>query len=151
MTSPMVGAAGSVFPIEDSAAVTGPVVHRHALFDRLAGASRVTQITAPPGSGKTLLLRSWIDAASLAERVGWGWVQRGERESQRFWISVIEALGGTSQGSTRVRGLTPAPDLDGWAIVERLLDDLGSLEEWVWLVIDDLHELRSTEALSQLE
>jgi LuxR family maltose regulon positive regulatory protein len=78
-------------------------------------------------------------------------VQRQERDAQRFWISVIEALGATAAGSTRVRGLTPAPDLDGWAIVERLLEDLGSLEGPVWLVIDDLHELRSTEALSQLE
>jgi LuxR family maltose regulon positive regulatory protein len=132
-------------------AVTGTVVDRRALFDRLAGASRVTQITAPPGSGKTLLLRSWIAAAGLAERVGWVWVQRGERESQRFWVSVIEALAAAAPGSMRVRGVTPAPDLDGWVIVERLLEDLGSLEGRVWLVIDDLHELRSTEALSQLE
>jgi LuxR family maltose regulon positive regulatory protein len=131
--------------------VTGTVVDRRALFDRLAGASRVTQITAQPGSGKTLLVRSWIGAVGNAERVGWVWVQRGERESERFWISVIEALGATAPGSTRVRGLTPAPDLDGWAIVERLLEDLGSLEDRVWLVIDDLHELGSTEALSQLE
>ncbi|HZD13615.1 MAG TPA: LuxR C-terminal-related transcriptional regulator [Pseudonocardiaceae bacterium] len=131
--------------------VTGTVVGRRALFDRLAGASRVTQITAPPGSGKTMLVRSWIGEAGLAERAGWVSVQRQERDAQRFWISVIEALGATAAGSTRVRGLTPAPDLDGWAIVERLLEDLGSLEGPVWLVIDDLHELRSTEALSQLE
>jgi LuxR family maltose regulon positive regulatory protein len=131
--------------------VTGAVVERRALFDRLAGASRVTQITAPPGSGKTVLLRSWIREAGLAESAGWVSVQRDERDTQRFWISVIEALGATAPGSTRVRGLTPAPALDGWAIVERLLEDLGSLEGQVWLVIDDLHELRSTEALRQLE
>jgi LuxR family maltose regulon positive regulatory protein len=131
--------------------VTGTVVDRRALFDRLAGASRVTQITAPPGSGKTSLLRSWIGEAGLEECAGWVSVQRQERDAQRFWISVIEALGTTAAGSTRVRGLTPAPDLDGWAIVERLLEDVGSLEQRVWLVIDDLHELRSAEALGQLE
>ena len=85
------------------------------------------------------------------EAVGWVSVQRQERDAQRFWISVIEALGATGPGSTRVRGLTPAPNLDCWAIVERLLEDLGSLEDPVLLVIDDLHELRSTEALCQLE
>jgi LuxR family maltose regulon positive regulatory protein len=131
--------------------MTGTIVDRPGLFDRLTGASRVTQISAPPGSGKTLLLRSWISAAGLGECVGWVWVQRGLRESERFWVSVIEALRATAEGSTRIRGLTPAPDLDGWAIVERLLEDLGSLEGRVWLVIDDLHELRSTEALSQVE
>jgi LuxR family transcriptional regulator, maltose regulon positive regulatory protein len=130
---------------------TGTVVDRRALFDQLAGARRVTQITAPPGSGKTMLLRSWIGEAGLAKCAGWVSVQRQERDAQRFWISVIEALGATAPGSTRVRSLTPAPDLDGWAIVERLLEDLGSLEDPVWLVIDDLHELWSTEALSQLE
>src|SRR4051794_11514081 len=131
--------------------VTRAVIDRRALFVRLAGASRVTQITAPPGSGKTQLLRSWIGEAGLAERAGWLSVQHEERDAQRFWISLIEALCATAPGSTRVRSLTPAPDLDGWAIVERLLEDLGSLEDRVWLVIDDLHELRSTEALGQLE
>jgi LuxR family maltose regulon positive regulatory protein len=130
---------------------TGAVVDRHVLFDRLAGAHRVTQVTAPAGSGKTMLLRSWVDQAGLAERVGWVWVERGERDAQRFWISVIEALSATAAGSAQVRGVTPAPDLDPWAIVERLLEDVRSLEGPVWLVIDDLHELRSAEALSQLE
>jgi ATP/maltotriose-dependent transcriptional regulator MalT len=33
----------------------------------------------------------------------------------------------------------------------KLLEDLGSLEDRLWLVIDDLHELRSADALAQLE
>src|SRR3954469_10731017 len=93
--------------------VTGSVVARRALFDRLAGANRVTQITAPPGSGKTQLLRSWIGEAGLAERAGWVSVQGGERDAQRFWIEVIEALRATGPGAGRVRGVTPAPELDG--------------------------------------
>ena len=39
-------------------------------------------------------------------------------------------------------------DGDGWAVVERLLEDLEPLEDPLWLVIDDLHELHSAEALS---
>ena len=50
-----------------------------------------------------------------------------------------------------MRPLTAAPDLDGWAVVERLLKDLEPLEDQIWLVIDDVHELRSAEALRQLE
>ena len=175
MTAAVVGAAVSLLPMDGAESepvpdkavftavprstasaescrqATGVVVHRRALFDRLAGAGRVTRITAPPGSGKTLLLRSWIREAGLVEVAGWVSVQREEGDAQRFWISVIEALRATAPGSALVRGLTPAPDLDCWVIVERLLEDLGSLEDRVWLVIDDLHELRSTEALSQLE
>ncbi len=47
--------------------------------------------------------------------------------------------------------MTAAPDLDGWAISERLLTDLVRLEDRLWLVIDDMHELGPAEARSQLE
>jgi LuxR family maltose regulon positive regulatory protein len=64
---------------------------------------------------------------------------------------VLGALRGTRAGSRVVRQLTAAPNLDGWAVVERLLKDLAPLADRPWLVIDDLHELRSAEALAQLE
>jgi LuxR family maltose regulon positive regulatory protein len=108
-------------------------------------------VSAPAGSGKTLLLRSWIGEAGLAERAAWVPVQGEERGPQRFWLSLLGALRDTAAGSKLVRPLTAAPDLDGWAVVERLLEDLGGLEDRVWLVIDDVHELRPDEALRQLE
>jgi LuxR family maltose regulon positive regulatory protein len=132
-------------------AVQGGIVYRRVLFGRLTGASRVTVLSAPAGSGKTFLLRSWIAEAGLVERAAWVAVQGGERDPQRFWVSVADALRLTVPGSALVRGLTAAPDLDGWAVVERLLKDLVSLEDRVWLVIDDVHELRAAEALRQLE
>jgi LuxR family transcriptional regulator, maltose regulon positive regulatory protein len=127
------------------------VVARRALFARLTEAGRVTVLSAAAGSGKTILLRSWIADAGLAERAAWVPVHGEERHPQRFWISVADALRDTAAGSALVRPLTAAPDLDGWAIVERLLQDLHSLPYRVWLVIDDLHELRSAQALRQLE
>jgi LuxR family maltose regulon positive regulatory protein len=63
-------------------------------------------------------------------------------------LAVLGALRQTSAGSTLVRPVTAAPDLDGWAIVERLLKDLAQLAqlaEPVWLVLDDVHELGSAE------
>src|SRR5262249_32132892 len=53
-------------------------------------------------------------------------------------------------GSAVGRGLTAGPDLDGWVITERLLADLAPLEDQLWLVVDDVHEL-GPEALAQLE
>jgi hypothetical protein len=44
----------------------GGVVSRPGLFGRLGGSARVTVVSAPPGSGKTVLLRSWIGQAGLA-------------------------------------------------------------------------------------
>ena len=47
------------------------VVSRPGLFELLSAAGRVTEVSAPPGSGKTLLLRSWIGQAGLKERAAW--------------------------------------------------------------------------------
>jgi len=129
----------------------GGIVGRHLLFERLGRAGRITEVSAPAGSGKTILLRSWIDEAGLVEHAALVSVQGEQRDPQRFWISVADALRDTRAGSALVRPLTAAPDLDGWAVVERLLADLGSLQDRIWLVIDDLHELGSAEALRQLE
>jgi LuxR family transcriptional regulator, maltose regulon positive regulatory protein len=147
----------AVRPAEGSDAVAdriartgaGGVVSRAGLFERLGASARVTVLSAPPGSGKTVLLRSWITEAGLADSAAW--VPVDERDPQRFWVSVVGALRQTTRGAALVRPLTAAPDLDGWVVVERLLKDLAPLEDRVWLVIDDAHELGSAEALAQLE
>ena len=80
--------------------------------------------------------------------MGWVSVRRGERDAQRFWLSVIDALAGPVGVVQRV---DPAPIFQGEAVVERLLADLGSVEDPAVLLIDDLHELDSADALSWLE
>ena len=99
------------------------------LWERLGEAARVTLVSAPPGSGKTVLLRSWISAAGLAEYAAWVPVGRGEGDPQRLWLAMLDALRQTAPGSGLVRPLTAAPDLDGWAIMERLLTDLAPLRD----------------------
>jgi len=129
----------------------GGIVARPELFRRLTASPRVTVVSAPAGSGKTVLLRSWMGQGDLAGRVGWIAAGRDDRDPQRFWLSVLAALRRTVAGATLVRQLTPAPDLDGWSVVERLLEDLTPLDDRLWLVIDDVHQLEQTEALQQLE
>jgi len=97
------------------------------------------------------LLRSWISQAGAAGSAAWVTVRRGERDPQQFWLSVLGALRQTAPGLVLVQPLTAAPDLDGWAIAERLLKDLAPLENRIYLVIDDLHELGPAEAQQQLE
>jgi LuxR family transcriptional regulator, maltose regulon positive regulatory protein len=133
------------------AVVSGGVVYRPRLFERLVRSGRVTEVSAPAGSGKTVLLRSWVSESGLADRAGWVPVQRDERDPQRFWVSVADALRGTGPGSVVVEPVTAAPGLDGWEMVERLLKDLAELDGRIWLVIDDVHELRSADVLRQLE
>src|SRR5580698_6227840 len=131
--------------------VRGEVVSRRPLFGRLAEAERVVQISAPAGSGKTVLIRSWLAEAGLARYAAWVAVDGEQQDPQEFWISVAGALRGTPAGSALVRPLTAAPDLDGWSVVDRLLKDLAPLQDRLWLVVDDVQGLGSAEARRQLE
>jgi LuxR family maltose regulon positive regulatory protein len=88
-------------------AVGSGMVCRDGLLARLGAAARVTQISAPAGSGKTSLLRSWIGAAGLADRAAWVCAQG--RDEQRFWTAVADALRDTSVGAPLVRGVTAGP------------------------------------------
>jgi len=117
------------------------VVSRPRLLGRLGAQARVSVVSAPAGSGKTVLLRSWISWAGLAGQAAWVAAGRGERDPLRFWLSVLAALRQTAAGSVLVREVTAAPDLDGWVITERLLADLAPLDDRLWLVVDDVHEL----------
>jgi len=128
----------------------GGVVARPGLYGRLGGPARVTVVAAPAGSGKTVLLRSWMDQAGLSGRAAWVPAGRDERDPQHFWLAVLAALRQTAAGSALVAPLTAAPDLDGWAITERLLADLAPLDDQLWLVVDDVHE-QGPQVLAQLE
>jgi LuxR family maltose regulon positive regulatory protein len=44
---------------------------RPRLFGRLAAPARVSVVSAPPGSGKTALLRSWVGQAGVAGSAAW--------------------------------------------------------------------------------
>ena len=129
------------------------VVSRTALFELLrAGfAGGITLVSAPAGSGKTVLLRSWIEAAGIGDRTAWVSVERDERDVQRFWLSVVEALRGAAGVQGPIEDLAPTPEFDGEAVADRIADGARSLEEPVLLVIDDLHQLTEPGALAQLD
>src|SRR5271166_3949750 len=132
----------------------GPfVVARRELFGLLSddGSRGVTLLSAPAGSGKTVLLRSWIEDSGLGDRVAWVSVERGEQDAQRFWLSVIGEVRAAIGADAFVEKRGPAPVFEGEAVVGRLAAELGSLERPVLLVLDDLHELHAADALRQLE
>ena len=58
-------------------AVRDGVVARCSLSRRLTEAQRVVQVSAPAGSGKTVLLRSWIADSGLDKQVAWVVVPAG--------------------------------------------------------------------------
>ncbi len=111
----------------------------------------MTLVSAPPGSEKTVLLRTWIDEAGLRARTAWVLVGRHERDAQRYWLSVVEGLRSAVGGDGLVQKLEPTPEFDGDTLVRRLISELEALDEPVVLVVDDLHELGSPDAQAQLE
>jgi ATP/maltotriose-dependent transcriptional regulator MalT len=119
------GPAGRLEPIAGrvGGSGVGGVVSRSGLFERLGAAARVTVVSAPPGSGKTILLRSWIDAAGLAARAAWVSVGHDERDPQRFWVSLLGALRQTSAGSALV-DIRPHLEAEGRRVAELRADGL---------------------------
>jgi LuxR family maltose regulon positive regulatory protein len=119
-----------------------------ACLDR-ASERKVTIISAPAGSGKTSLLRAWADRPDRAHRLAVVQVRRDQHDAQLFWLAVLNAVRQAS-GTTRDELPAATPAFNGRAMVDRVLSELAEHRGRIVLVIDDVHELASTEALAQL-
>ena len=120
-----------------------------AALDR-AAAGKVTIISAPAGSGKTSLLRAWAGRPGRPHRLAVVQVQRNQQDAQQFWLALLDAVRHVSGPASRAEALAATPGFDGRAMVDRVLAELADHHGRVILVIDDLHELSSPEALAQL-
>ncbi|MDT4933505.1 MAG: LuxR family transcriptional regulator, maltose regulon positive regulatory protein [Pseudonocardiales bacterium] len=119
------------------------------LLDR-AVTKRLTVISAPPGSGKTSLLRAWADR-STNRRVAFVSVERDQQNDQRFWCAVLDAIRSPAPSIDAETPPATTAGLDVDQVIDSVLSELAEHAEPVVLIIDDLHELRSADALSQLE
>ncbi|WP_344668332.1 helix-turn-helix transcriptional regulator [Catenulispora yoronensis] len=142
----------------------GPTHQQLIARDRLlnlldaATAGKVTVISAPAGSGKTSLLRNWVDLAEgggpgrQPGRVAYIPGEQFRGESQPFWLSVLDAVRYPVSRAGREPAPT-TPHFEAARVVDLILAELAAYaapDRRIVLAIDDVHELISAETAAHL-
>ena len=140
-------------PISGDVSVARRLLDREDLLQMLdrAVSKRVTMVVAPPGSGKTSLLRAWAARSAKLRRVASVSVDRDEEDAQRFWSAVLDAIRSSTRSIDPQTQHAAAAAVDADQLVDTVVSELAEQVGPVVLIIDDLHELRSPDARAQLE
>jgi LuxR family maltose regulon positive regulatory protein len=142
----------------DSKVVVPPLPPRYIPRPRLLDAldealSRpLTLLSAGPGSGKTVLLSSWVRQRS--ETVAWLSLDKNDGAPSRFWPLLFRALHGTVEVDPDA-GVAPAllgtDDMASDIALNSLAAALQTASESVLMVLDDAHVLDDPTVLEALD
>jgi LuxR family transcriptional regulator, maltose regulon positive regulatory protein len=134
-------------------ALPATLVSRPRLTEWLHRATEhpVTLIAGPAGSGKTTVLAEWaLQQRHVGVAVAWVGLEPGDDDGARFWYLVLTALedvrpGVGSSGLALLHGNTGAASasVPTEAIVAVLLEEISTLEEPIYLILDDYHRISS--------
>ncbi|TCC49551.1 LuxR family transcriptional regulator [Kribbella pittospori] len=120
------------------------LIQRHDLIAALdrAAKKQVTIVSAPAGSGKTSLLRSWSEHAGRP--TAYLSIRPDQYDAQLFWLALLDAVRRATGNSE------PPPTAPGFNGPDAVRAELAAADAEFVLIIDDLHELSSAEAIAQL-
>lgn len=129
------------------------VLPRLPLYERLdehlqtaEGFTRqLTLLSAPAGSGKTTLIRSWLQTHE--NEVGWLSLGKEDSNRERFWIYLIKTLQTLKQDLGEISLSMVQWQAHGQnepsSFLTPLLNDLFDLKHPVFLVLDDYHYINN--------
>jgi LuxR family transcriptional regulator, maltose regulon positive regulatory protein len=126
------------------------MVKRARLVERLdAGIERpLTLVSAPAGSGKTVLLDEWRLEARSPGPVASLVLDREHRDRCAFWTDVVGAAG-AAVPELRTLAVPPRSPLEGF--LGSFARAVSTLDSPLVLLLDDLHVVRSPEVAGDLD
>lgn len=130
-------------------------IERTSLLHRLRRAQApLTLVCGPAGSGKTSLLTSFASQlAATQQPVAWLGLDAHDDDPGRLWSGITGALLTTGRfpTSSRLHDLVAPSSAVQPALVDEVLAELALLPAPMWLVLDDLHRVRSSAVNASLE
>ena len=127
-------------------------VPRPRILDALDGVheAAVTLVAAPPGYGKTTVVRTWCAQREAA--VAWVTLDATDNDPTRLWSYVATAADRVRNGLGR--GALQRLMLPGGSIefaVDELMNALATFDRELVIVLDDLHEVTDGDCMSSID
>lgn len=122
------------------------IVPRPHLIEQLNNSlsGRLTLISAPAGFGKTTLVTDWLSQRD--HPVAWVSLGEDDSEPQQFFSYMAAAIQPFPDSQNSLVNLLQSPQpLSGKALAAALVNDLVPVSTPCLLILDDYHEINSTE------
>jgi LuxR family maltose regulon positive regulatory protein len=131
------------------------LIQRERLLDILDGGvrERLVLLSAPAGAGKTALLASWVSTRELPGPPCWLSLDADDNDASRLLADLLSALRGSGairRGSALDRLAPPAGARTDY-FMPMLVNGLAELRSPVVLLLDDIHELTSSQATATID
>ncbi|MFD4179512.1 LuxR family transcriptional regulator, partial [Rhodococcus sp. NPDC058514] len=137
-----------------------PVIRRQRLLDSLSDAmlspadspTTMAMLSAPVGSGKTMLLADWAtEAVARPGAPTIAWLTIGEDDNHRIAFRAATRAALENTGNARITdAMRLVQDVDADGYPAALAEALGALGEPILMVLDDSHLLRDPDTLDEL-
>jgi LuxR family maltose regulon positive regulatory protein len=135
----------------------GPVVRRERLLAPLIAdddpGRTVTAVSAPAGAGKTVLLGQWWRQLRESNKpVAWLSVDTDDNDPLAFWSATLAACRRAlhkTPAAAGIEAISPPVAVDA-EFLETFYRAIAQHGETFWLILDDVHEINTSQVLDGL-